>query len=199
MRPARGARTVSRSRVSFSVSSAARAAADGRRRLLDLLGPRALRELAQLRFGGLRLGAALVARGERLVDGRLGHELALAQLGDARVLALGVFLRRSRPREVRARRVDRLDARAVRELREAALGHGKLALGLGDARVLPARVELEHDGAGLDAIAFGDGPAQHGLRELGRHGDAVPLERADDRRRAGLRAARQRQRWRAGQ
>jgi hypothetical protein len=82
--------------------------------VLDLLGPRARRQLAQLRLRGLRLGAALVACRERLIDDRLSDELALAQLGDARVLRLGVGLRGARPREVRPLRVDRLDARPVR-------------------------------------------------------------------------------------
>src|SRR5690606_12753467 len=51
---------------------------------------------------------------------------------------------------------------------------------LREPRVLAPRIELEQDLPGLDALSLCDRPAQHRLRELGLHGDAVPLERADE-------------------
>src|SRR6185312_5207957 len=92
-----------------------------------------------------------------------------------------------------ARGLDRLDARAMRELRELALVHHHVAAGFGDLRVLPARIELEQNGAGIDLVALGYGPAEHGLGQLRGDGDAVPLERADERLRVFLRATGQRQ------
>jgi len=161
---------------------------DGRVRLVDLLRPRAVRELEQLRLLRLGRGFGLGQRRARLVDGGARDQVALLELDAAVVVHLRVGLDRVRLREVRARGVDRLDPRAVRELEQLAFGLHQVAVRGRDPRVLPARILLEQRRSGFDAVALGHVPTQHRLRELRRDRDAVPFERADERRVPFLRA-----------
>jgi hypothetical protein len=120
--------------------------------------------------------APLVARGQRGVDGRRRHELALAQLRHARVLRIRVELGGVGAREIRARGVDGLDSGAVRELFETSLGLRQVAARRVDACVLAPRVERQQHVAGRDAIALRNRPAQDGSRARGDCDPVPPSE-----------------------
>ena len=132
---------------------------NGRRRLLDLLGPRALRELAQLRLGGLGLGAALVARGERLVDRRLRRRArACAAPRRACTRSRRRFAPRAPARDWRAPRRSSRCARRASSSARLRFASRRAGSRLRRCARPGAARRARADGAGFDAVALGDVP-----------------------------------------
>lgn len=154
--------------------------------LVQLFRAGAVEQLAQLGVGAVHTGAGLVAGGAGAVEVGDGHLAAFVEGGDAGEAALGVGQLGLVAGQAGTGRVDGFVPGAVAQLVEAGTGGGQVALRFGQAGIGAARVEFQQHLAGADLFAFGHVPGQDRLGGLGRYGDAVPFQGAEQLRRCGL-------------